>query len=92
MSVPAHGTRDQVVPVLPVRHRQLTLVQHDPRRGLVTEDPVEKAGHPRSKIGRLMTPQKIRMKIKPTVLFIPHIVSVPKRDNSNSHGGEGPTG
>jgi hypothetical protein len=58
VSVPAHGTRDQVVPVLPVRHRQLTLVQHNPGGGLVTEDPVKKAGHPTSKIGRLMAPAK----------------------------------
>jgi hypothetical protein len=62
VSVPAHGTRDQVVPVLPVSHRQLTIVQHDPGGGLVTEDPVEKAGHPKSKIGRLMAPPKNKVK------------------------------
>ncbi len=70
MSVPAHGTRDQVVPVLPMSHWQLTVVQHDPRRGLVTEDPVEKAGHPKIKIGRLMAPQKIRTKIKPAIFTL----------------------
>jgi hypothetical protein len=58
VSISAHGTRDQVVPVFPVRYRQLTLVQHHPGGGLVTEDPVKKAGHPKSKIGRLMAPAK----------------------------------
>jgi hypothetical protein len=53
-------------------HWQLTVVQHDPRRGLVTEDPVEKAGHPKIKIGRLMAPQKIRMKIKPAIFYTEH--------------------
>ncbi len=45
----------------------------------MTEDPVKKAGHPKSKIGRLMAPQKIRLKIT-------HIVSVPIKIYTEGRG------